>query len=68
MEKIKEFDIFLKKIELTKDELINNLIKENKELKDKVNNLEQRLNSLEDRFNGFWNKFKNWKKSWKQYY
>ena len=53
MEKIKEFDIFLKKIELTKDELINNLIKENKELKDKVNNLEQRLNSLEDRFNGF---------------
>ena len=53
MEKIKEFDIFLEKKELTKDELINNLIKENKELKIKVNNLEKRLNSLEERFNAF---------------
>ena len=59
MEKIKEFDIFLEKKELTKDELINNLIKENKELKIKVNNLEKRLNSLEERFNAFEKNSKN---------
>ena len=53
MEKIKEFDIVLAKKELTKDELINNLISENKELKIKVNNLEKRINSLEERFNAF---------------
>jgi len=53
MEKIKEFDIFLEKRELTKDELINNLINENKELKIKVNNLEKRINSFEERFNAF---------------
>ena len=53
MEKIKEFDIVLTKKELTKDELIYNLINENKELKIKVNNLEKRINSLEERFNTF---------------
>jgi chaperonin cofactor prefoldin len=53
MEKIKEFDIVLAKKELTKDELINNLISENKELKIKVNNLEKRINSLEERFKSF---------------
>jgi len=53
MEKIKEFDIVLEKKELAKDELINNLINENKELKIKINNLEQRINSLEERFNAF---------------
>ena len=53
MEKIKTFEIFLDKKELSKDEMINNLIQENKELKDRVNNLEKRLSSLEERFNNF---------------
>ena len=53
MEKIKKFEIILEKKELSKDEMINNLIKENKELKERVNNLEKRLNSLEERFNNF---------------
>ena len=63
MEKIKEFDIVLEKKELTKDELINNLINENKELKIKVNNLEKRINSLEERFNAFEKKSQTEKKS-----
>jgi hypothetical protein len=62
MEKIKEFDIVLAKKELTKDELINNLISENKELKIKVNNLEKRINSLEERFNAFEKKLQTEKK------
>ena len=62
MEKIKEFDIVLAKKELTKDELINNLISENKELKIKVNNLEKRINSLEERFNAFEKKSQTEKK------
>ena len=41
MEKIKEFEIILEKKELTKDEIIDNLIKENKELKNRLNNLEK---------------------------
>ena len=53
MEKIKEFCIILEKKELSKDEIINNLIKENKELKNRLNNLEKRFNSLEERFNNF---------------
>lgn len=53
MEKIKTFEIFLDKKELSKDEMINNLIQENKELKDRVNNLEKRLSSLEERFNNY---------------
>jgi len=40
IEKIKEFNIVLEKKELTKDELINNLVNENKKFKIKVNNLE----------------------------
>ena len=63
MEKIKEFDIVLEKKEFAKDELINNLINENKELKIKVNNLEQRINSLEERFNAFEKKSQTEKKS-----
>ena len=63
MEKIKEFDIVLEKKEQTKNELINNLINENKELKIKVNNLEQRINSLEERFNAFEKKSQTEKKT-----
>ena len=33
--------------ELTKDEIINNLVQKNNELQIKVNNIEERLNSLE---------------------
>ena len=51
MEKIKTFEILLDKKELSKDEMIKNLIQENKELKDRVINLEKRLSSLEERFN-----------------
>ncbi len=58
IEKIKEFNIVLEKKELTKDELINNLVNENKKFKIKVNNLEQRTNSLEERFNAFEKKHK----------
>lgn len=53
MEKIKEFSIILDKKELSKDEIINNLIKENKELKNRLNNLEKRFNSHEEKFNNF---------------
>ena len=51
MEKIKEFNISLEPKELSKDEIINNLVQENKELKTKVNNIEERLNSLEKKLN-----------------
>ena len=51
MEKIKEFNITLEQKELSKDEIINNLVKENKELKIKVNNLEKLLNLHEERLN-----------------
>ena len=47
MEKTKEFNILLEPKELSKDEIINNLVQENKELQIKVNNIEERLNSLE---------------------
>ena len=51
MEKIKEFNILLEPKELSKDEIINNLVQENKELKTKVNDIEERLNSLEKKLN-----------------
>ena len=51
MEKIKEFNTLLEPKELSKDEIINNLVQENKELKTKVNNIEERLNSLEKKLN-----------------
>ena len=51
MEKIKEFDILLEQKELSKDEIINNLIKDNKELKNKVENLEKKMNDYEKRLN-----------------
>ena len=47
MEKIKEFNISLEPKEITKDEIINNLVQKNNELQIKVNNIEERLNSLE---------------------
>ena len=53
MEKIKEFKILLEPIKLSKDEIINNLIKENNKLNTKVGNLEKRLNLLEERFNSY---------------
>ena len=51
MEKIKEFNILFEPKESTTDEIINNLVQENKELKTKVNNIEDRLNSLEKKLN-----------------
>ena len=36
MEKIKEFNILLEPKELSKDEIINNIVQENKELKQKL--------------------------------
>ena len=51
MEKIKEFNILLEPKESTTDEIINNIVQENKELKTKVNNIEERLNSLEKKLN-----------------
>ena len=51
MEKIKEFDILLEQKELSKDEIINNLIKDNKEFKNKVENLEKKMNDYEKRLN-----------------
>ena len=56
MEKIKEVIINLEKKELTKDELIDNLIEENKQLKLRLNNLEKRFDSLEEKFNNLKNK------------
>ena len=56
MEKIKEVIINLEKKELTKDELIDNLIEENKQLKLRLNNLEKRFDSLEKKFNNLKNK------------
>ena len=53
IEKIKEFEILLEKKELSKDEIINILIKENKELKNRLNILEKRFDSLEEKFNSF---------------
>ena len=44
-----EFSIYLERKELTKDEIIDNLTKENKELKIRVNNLEDDLTSFEER-------------------
>ena len=44
-----EFYIYLERKELTKDEIIDNLTKENKELKIRVNNLEDDLTSFEER-------------------
>ena len=41
MEKIKEFKILLEPIKLSKDEIINNLIKENNKLNTKIGNLEK---------------------------
>ena len=68
MEKIKEFNTLLEPKELSKDEIINNIVQENKELKTKVNNIEERLNSLEKKLNELFssdrieqgNKIKNW--------
>ena len=55
IEKIKEFEILLEKKELSKDEIINILIKENKELKNRLNILEKRFDSLEKRLkNEIW--------------
>ena len=51
MEKIKEFDILLEQKELSKDEIINILIKDNKELKNKVEHLEKKMNDYEKRLN-----------------
>ena len=51
MEKIKEFNISLEPKELTKDEIINNLVKKNNELQIEVNNLKKIVGSLEERFN-----------------
>ena len=56
MEKIKEVIINLEKKELTKDELIDKLIEENKQLKLRLNNLEKRFDSLEEKFNNLKNK------------
>ena len=53
IEKIKEFEIFLSKKELSKDEIINILIKENKELKNRLKIVEKRIDSLEEKFNSF---------------
>ena len=49
IEKENEFSISLERKELTKDEMIENLTKENKELKIRVNNLEEDLTSFEER-------------------
>ena len=51
MEKTKEFNILLEPKESTTDEIINNIVQENKELKTKVNNIEERLNSLGKKLN-----------------
>ena len=51
MEKIKEFDLLLEQKELSKDEIIHNLIKDNKELKKKVEHLEKKMNDYEKRLN-----------------
>jgi hypothetical protein len=63
MEKIKEFDILLEQKELSKDEIINNLIKDNKELKNKVENLEKKMNDYEKRLNLIEEKLSNPKSS-----
>ena len=44
-----EFSTSLERKELTKDEIIDNLTKENKELKIRINNLEEDLTSFEER-------------------
>ena len=53
IEKIKEFEIFLSKRELSKDEIINILIQENKELKNRLKIVEKRIDLLEEKFNRF---------------
>ena len=53
IEKIKEFDIILSKKELSKDEMINILIKENKELKNRLNLFEKRLDKFKEKFKSF---------------
>ena len=68
MEKTKEFNILLEPKESTTDEIINNLVQENKVLKTKVNNIEERLNSLEKKLKELFSsdiiergdKIKNW--------
>ena len=68
MEKTKEFNILLEPKESTTDEIINNLVQENKVLKTKVNNMEERLNSLEKKLKELFSsdiiergdKIKNW--------
>lgn len=49
MEKIKRFEIDIYQKELTKDEMIDNLILENKEIKEKIKDLETRLNLIEQK-------------------
>ena len=49
--KNKGIQYLLEPKELSKDEIINNIVQENKELKTKVNNIEERLNSLEKKLN-----------------
>ena len=63
MEKIKEFDILLEQKELSKDEIINNLIKDNKELKTKVEHLEKKMNDYEKRLNIIEEKLSNKKEN-----
>ena len=53
MEKIKSFEIILEKKVLSKEDIIDKLVQENKELKDKVQILEIRISNLEEQFNKF---------------
>ena len=58
MEKIKTFEISLEKMDLSKDEIINNLVQENNELKNKVKNLEIIISDLEEKLKNFEKNFK----------